>query len=125
MHLNNLRKIEQSYNNSRDVYNFGSIMRRTKFDELAQLINVLKGEMSFIGPRPCLHETLLEMPKWSKKRFTVLPGMTGLAQVKGNINLCWEKRWEYDCLYIEKMSFWIDVYILIKTLKVIIFGEKN
>lgn len=69
-------------------------MRRTKIDELPQLINVVKGDMGLVGLEACLTITYKEMPEWAKERFKVRPGMTGLAQINGNIFLSWEERLE-------------------------------
>lgn len=92
-------------------------------DELPQLINVLRGEMSLVGPRPCLPETLNEMPDWARDRFTVRPGLTGLAQIRGNVALPWQTRWRHDVQYVNDFGPLTDLLILSATAKVIIFGE--
>ena len=101
----------------------GSILRRLKIDELPQLINVLGGDMSLVGPRPPLPELLKDMNSIQKQRFEVYPGLTGLAQVNGNIHIGWPARFEYDVYYVENMSFLLDMKIIFKTLLVVIFGE--
>lgn len=107
------------------VTKIGAILRRLKIDELPQLFNVFKGEMSLIGPRPALASQLIEYSDLAKMRLRVRPGMTGLAQIRGNIFLSWEERWEYDAEYVSEMSFVLDCRILCKTILVIIFGEEK
>jgi len=106
-----------------DVIPVGRVLRRLKIDELPQLINVLRGDMSMVGPRPCLIRTRDAMPMWARKRFNVRPGLTGLAQVNGNIALSWEERWKYDALYVDTISVKTDVTILLKTFLVLAAGE--
>lgn len=101
----------------------GKILRRLKIDEAAQLLNVLFGHMSFIGPRPCLPSLLEEMDDNSRRRFSVKPGLSGLAQVNGNIYIDWNKRWEFDLTYVDNMSLALDFKILLKTVVVILLGE--
>ncbi len=102
----------------------GGALRRLKIDELPQLVNVLKGEMSLVGPRPCLPQTAQEVPDWARKRFEVSPGLTGLAQVNGNICLSWEERWYLDVTYVKDLNLWMDIKILLKTIIVVFFGEE-
>jgi undecaprenyl phosphate N,N'-diacetylbacillosamine 1-phosphate transferase len=125
MYVNPERGIEQTLLGDPDVTVVGSLLRRLKIDELPQLINVLKGDMSLVGPRPCLLETAETAPEWAQKRFTVAPGLTGLAQVNGNISLCWEERWNYDIVYVDTMSFWLDLVIIFKTIGVVVLGEER
>lgn len=103
----------------------GHILRRLKIDELPQLINVLKGEMSLVGPRPCLEETRDEMPDWARRRFDVRPGITGRAQVNGNIALSWEERWRHDVLYVDTLTFASDLKIIAKTVLVVLLNEER
>ncbi|MDK0613778.1 sugar transferase [Clostridium perfringens] len=94
---------------------FGKILRSLSIDELPELINVLRGEMSLIGPRP-LHTRYL--PKYNQqqiKRHNVLPGLTGLAQVKGRNSLTWNERFNLDVWYVENWSIWLDVKIFFLT----------
>lgn len=114
----------QTVSSDKDIIPLGNIIRRLKIDELPQLFNVLKGEMSIVGPRPCLPSTLELMPTWSNKRFKSKPGITGLAQVNGGINLSWPERWIYDVKYVKKENFFEDIIIISKTIFVIILGEK-
>lgn len=98
----------------------GKIIRSLSLDELPQLLNVLKGEMSFIGPRPLLVEYLELYNKKQKKRHNVLPGITGLAQVNGRNNQTWEERFGYDVSYASSITFFGDLKIVIQTvLKVV------
>lgn len=103
----------------------GYYLRRYKIDELPQLWNILKGEMSFVGPRPCLVETLESFTSLGKKRFQVKPGLTGWAEVNGNIDLTWEEQACLDIWYINKRSLLLDFLILFKTLLVVIKGSKK
>ncbi|RMI00378.1 sugar transferase [Stutzerimonas nitrititolerans] len=117
------RKIRQTSQADSEVFGAGKILRRLKIDELPQIFNVLIGDMSMVGPRPCLEVTKQEMPEWALRRFELRPGMTGLAQVSGNVSLSWQRRWEFDVCYVEKCSFATDVRIILKTLFVVLFGE--
>ena len=98
------------------ITKLGKLLRRLSIDELPQLINVLKGEMSLVGPRPLLVEYLEFYNDQEKQRHTVKPGITGLAQVNGRNALEWEKRMDYDRQYVEHLSFWLDFKILILTI---------
>lgn len=102
----------------------GRILRKTSLDELPELINILKGEMSFIGPRPLLVYYLPFYTKKEKKRHEVLPGLTGLAQVNGRNHLQWEERLHLDVTYVEKISLKEDLKIFLKTF-LIVFKMKN
>jgi len=98
----------------------GKFIRSTSLDELPQLFNVIKGDMSFVGPRPLLIEYLPRYNGKQKKRHTVKPGITGWAQVNGRNAISWEQKFEYDVWYVEHQSFWLDMKILWMTfLKVI------
>lgn len=125
MTLDKSREISQTRGSDPDVLRVGKLLRRLKIDELPQIFNVLMGDMSLIGPRPCLEVTKNEMPKWALKRFDVRPGLTGLAQINGNIELSWERRWRYDVKYVKGISFLLDVHILIKTILVVLLGEEK
>jgi len=93
----------------------GKIIRKLSLDELPQLINVLKGEMSFVGPRPLLPEYLPLYSKEQNKRHEVKPGITGWAQVNGRNTLSWQDKFKHDVYYVENQSFFLDLRILIKT----------
>ena len=94
----------------------GKIIRKTSMDELPQLLNVLKGNLSLIGPRPLLMEYLPLYSKEQAKRHLVKPGITGWAQVNGRNAITWEKKFEYDIWYAEHISFWLDVKIFFITI---------
>ena len=94
----------------------GKFIRSTSLDELPQLFNVLKGEMSFVGPRPLLIEYLDLYNDEQKKRHDVKPGITGWAQVNGRNAISWEQKFEYDVWYVDNQSFWLDMKILWMTL---------
>ena len=105
---------------------FGRFLRSTSLDEIPELWNVLKGEMSLVGPRPLLVEYLLKYTKEEKRRHEVRPGITGFAQVNGRNNTTWEDRFKNDIYYVENISFLLDLRIIIKTiLKVIKKSDIN
>lgn len=95
----------------------GRFIRKFSLDEILQLINVFKGDMSLIGPRPLLPEYLPLYTERQKKRHYVRPGITGWAQINGRNSISWEEKFELDIWYVENYSFSIDVLILIKTIK--------
>lgn len=114
----------QVFKDNTEITRVGAIFRRLKIDELPQVLNIWKGDMSFVGPRPCLPELLEKLNEDGRKRITVRPGLTGLAQVNGNIYLSWEDRWKFDREYVENLSFMEDWKILLKTFSIVLFGEK-
>jgi sugar transferase EpsL len=98
----------------------GEFLRRTSLDELPQLWNVVRGDMSIVGPRPLLVQYLNRYNPEQSQRHAVKPGITGLAQVRGRNSLSWEKRFEHDVWYIQNWSLWLDCQILVETvLKVV------
>lgn len=101
----------------------GSFVRKTSFDEIPQLINVLKGEMSLIGPRPLLVHYLDLYSDFQNRRHDVRPGITGWAQVNGRNAISWDKKFEYDVWYVDHLSFILDVKILFKTIKKVFIRE--
>jgi len=101
----------------------GKIIRSLSLDELPQLFNVLKGDMSFIGPRPLLKEYLPLYNERQKKRHNVKPGITGLAQVMGRNAINWREKFEYDVYYVEHLSFWLDLKIILLTIWKVIKRE--
>lgn len=102
----------------------GIFLRKTSFDEGPQVLNILKGDMSIIGPRPLLPEYLPLYNKTQKKRHDVKPGITGWAQINGRNAISWNKKFEYDVWYVENRSFLLDVKIFFKTfLKVLNSNE--
>lgn len=116
---------KQTYLNDPDITRIGRFLRRFKFDELPQIWNVFIGDMSLVGPRPALPSLYEEFGEIAKKRCRVRPGMTGLAQVNGNIYLPWEKRLLLDGEYVDNISFMLDLKILIKTIAIVLFGEEK
>jgi len=102
---------------------FGRFLRNTSLDELPQLINVIKGDMSFVGPRPLLMEYLPLYSATQAKRHNVRPGITGLAQVKGRNLLSWEEKFKYDLVYVQNVCFTLDLKIMALTLVSVIAGR--
>ena len=94
---------------------FGEWLRSTSLDELPELLNILKGDMSLVGPRPLLVQYLPLYNKRQHKRHNVRPGITGLAQINGRNSISWEEKFEYDVQYVEKISFYEDIRILFET----------
>lgn len=105
------------------ITSFGQFMRRWSLDELPQLLNVIKGEMSLVGPRPLLIEYLPLYNDWQKKRHEVKPGITGWAQVNGRNNISWDDKFKLDIWYVEHQSFWLNCKILIKTFYCVLHGK--
>lgn len=108
-----------------EVTRVGRLLRRTKLDEAIQLFNVVAGQVSLVGPRPAAEEQLEEYTPDALHRLLVRPGLTGLAQVNGNIYLSWQERWVYDRLYAESLSLGQDVRIIGRTFGVILKGERH
>jgi lipopolysaccharide/colanic/teichoic acid biosynthesis glycosyltransferase len=106
------------------VTRVGRVIRRTKIDELPQLLNVLTGDLSLVGPRPTLLEQVAEYDDFERRRLLLKPGVTGWAQVGGGIYLPWEERIALDVWYIDHWSLRLDFEVLLRTVGVIIFGEK-
>ena len=104
---------------------FGRFLRKTSIDELPQLINILRGEMSFVGPRPPLAEFLPYYTEEEMLRHTVRPGLTGLAQISGRNALPWKKRFRLDAEYAEKVSFALDAKIVFLTLFTLFGKDKD
>jgi len=101
----------------------GRIVRSLSIDELPQLINVLKGDMALVGPRPLLPKYLPLYSKEQYRRHEVRPGITGWAQVNGRNNISWTKKFELDVWYVDHCSFWLDVKIILLTVKKVFFRE--
>jgi lipopolysaccharide/colanic/teichoic acid biosynthesis glycosyltransferase len=98
----------------------GRLLRRWSFDELPQLFNVLRGEMSLVGPRPLPQRDYERLEDWHRKRYLVLPGMTGLWQVSGRSELDFDELVRLDFLYLERWSIFLDLSILLKTIPAVI-----
>lgn len=105
------------------ITSIGKFLRRSKIDEIPQLLNVLKGEMSIVGPRPERIASLDDYTDEIAKRLNMRPGLTGLAQVSGNIYIPLEERYKFDVYYVENFSLWLDLKIIIRTIGVVLFGE--
>ena len=101
--------------------NFGKFLRKTSLDELPELVNIIKGEMSFIGPRPLLMEYLPLYNKRQNIRHYVKPGFSGWAQIKGRNSISWEKKFELDIWYVKNQNFYLDFKILLVTIWKTIF----
>lgn len=102
---------------------FGKTLRATSLDELPELFNILKGDMSVVGPRPQLVRDMVFMTQRQRKRHSVLPGLTGLAQVNGRNNISWEEKLKWDLQYVNHVSFRADILIIIKTIQKVIQKE--
>ena len=102
---------------------FGKKLRATSLDELPELFNILKGDMSIVGPRPLLVKYLPLYNKKQKRRHEVRPGFTGYAQVNGRNSISWEEKFDLDIEYINNLTFIMDSKIILKTIKVILFKE--
>ncbi|WP_285060287.1 sugar transferase [Pedobacter ginsengisoli] len=101
----------------------GAFVRKTSLDEIPQLLNVIKGEMSLIGPRPLLPEYLSLYSKEQARRHEVKPGITGWAQVNGRNAISWDQKFKLDVYYVDNVSFWLDLKIVFLTLKKVIIKE--
>ena len=110
------------------VTKVGKFIRATSIDELPQLINILKGDMSFIGPRPTLTYHPWKLDEYTieqRRRFDVRPGVTGLAQVNGRKEIAWDERIKYDVYYVDNLSSILDLKILLKTIQKVILMKDN
>jgi lipopolysaccharide/colanic/teichoic acid biosynthesis glycosyltransferase len=101
----------------------GKFIRKTSLDEIPQLLNVIKGDMSLIGPRPLLKEYIPLYSQLEKKRHYVKPGITGWAQVNGRNAISWAEKFEYDVWYVDHVSFFIDAKIFFLTIKKVFKSE--
>jgi len=105
------------------ITKFGKFLRRTSLDELPELINVILGDMSMVGPRPLLPEYELLYSDKQRIRNTVLPGITGLAQINGRNSITWEEKFNFDVWYVENRTIWLDLKILFLTAKKVFIQE--
>ena len=102
---------------------FGNCLRRTSLDELPELINVIRGDMSLVGPRPLLTQYLRLYTPEQARRHDVLPGITGWAQVSGRNALSWEDKFKLDVWYVDNRSFWLDLRILAMTIRTVLLRQ--
>lgn len=105
------------------ITKFGTFLRNTSIDEFPELINVIKGQMSIVGPRPLIFRYIPYFSEREKRRHNVLPGITGLAQINGRNFVDWDKRLEFDVQYVENITFRLDLQIIIKTILAVIKRE--
>ena len=122
-----MRDAVDSYGNvlpdSERLTSFRKFLRSTSFDELPELWNVLKGEMSLVGPRPLLMEYLPLYSAEQSRRHEVRPGITGWAQVNGRNKISWEEKFELDVWYVDNRSIWLDLKILFLTIKRVVLRD--
>lgn len=109
--------------NEQRLPKFGKMLRATSLDEMPELWNVIKGEMSIVGPRPLLMDYLPLYNEEQAKRHNVRPGMTGYAQVNGRNSISWEEKFKLDTWYVENQSIWLDFKIMFQTVKKVIIKE--
>lgn len=122
--LDNISKSQIEYeNDDKRVTKLGSFLRKTSLDELPNLYNIIKGDMSFIGPRPLLVRYKDGFNPYFDLRHTVKPGITGFAQIKGRTNISWRNRFRYDVFYSKNISLRLDFYIFLRTVKYLILLE--
>jgi lipopolysaccharide/colanic/teichoic acid biosynthesis glycosyltransferase len=105
------------------ITRLGAILRRTSCDELPNLVNVLRGEMSLVGPRPTVQVQVDRYTEHERRRLDALPGITGWAQVNGRASLPWHERFDLDIWYVEHASLWLDLKILARTLHMVTTGH--
>jgi len=110
---------------SGEIPPWGAFLRKTSLDETPQLINILLGQMNFVGPRPLLPEYSDLYTSQQNKRHLVKPGITGWAQVNGRTNLSWEQQFEYDVWYVENRSFLLDIKVVLRTLSNVFHSKSS
>lgn len=115
-----ISKSDISVHDTSRITKFGKVLRSLSIDELPQLLNILMGDMSFVGPRPLLLEYLPLYSKEQIKRHNVIPGITGWSQVNGRNSISWKEKFELDIWYVNNQSFLLDLKIIIKTFLVVI-----
>ena len=121
MELTHSKEVDDT---SKRITGLGKFLRKTSLDELPSILNVIKGDMSLVGPRPLLPEYLDRYDNFQRKRHEVLPGITGLAQISGRNAISWEEKFRYDVDYVENNSLSIDIYIIFRTIMKI-FSSKD
>ena len=105
------------------VFPFGGFLRRTSLDELPQLLNILRGDMSFVGPRPSVVEEVNQYEPWQRRRLRMKPGLTCLWQISGRNELTFDEWMRLDLEYIDNWSLWLDVKIAFKTIPAVLLGR--
>ena len=108
-----------------DITRLGRLLRRLKFDETPQVWNILKGDMSLIGPRPTVPEQVAQYNDFERRRLEVRPGCTGLAQIHGGTTLSWPEKIKWDVYYVDRLGLLMDLRIFLKTFMVILGGDKK
>jgi lipopolysaccharide/colanic/teichoic acid biosynthesis glycosyltransferase len=111
------------YRDDPRVTSAGRFLRRTSLDEVPNLVNVLRGEMAIVGPRPTIPAQVDDYTPFQRRRHEVLPGITGWAQVQGRAGIPWEERIELDVDYVDRRSAALDARILLKTLRLVVTGQ--
>lgn len=119
------REVVQVYKNNSEITKIGYYLRRFKIDEMPQILNIIYGDMSIIGPRPCLPTVTEKFDLDDDYRFQVKPGLSSIAGVNGSIYLTWQEKWWYDKYYVENISLLLDLSIFLKTFLVIVIGEEK
>ena len=120
--MTRVRRSKDAFPDPQDFTRIGRLLRRLSIDELPQLINVMRGEMSIVGPRPTLPYQVQRYDSRQFGRLRVLPGLTGLAQVNGRNEMSWSERIEWDLRYVASQSLWLDLKILVRTVRAILVG---
>jgi sugar transferase EpsL len=121
--MTRIKRAEDAFFGPQDYTRTGRMLRRLSIDELPQLINVLRGEMSIVGPRPTVPYQVQRYDSRQAGRLRVPPGLTGLAQINGRNEMTWPERIEWDLRYVASQSFWLDLIILARTFRVILAGN--
>lgn len=122
------KEAEKNFSFEKDldrITTLGKFLRRSKLDETLQMINIFRGDMSVVGPRPTVPQRVKEFYEGQAIRLSMPPGLTGISQVNGNVLLSWSRRIEYDCQYVKEFSLGLDLKIIFKTVMVILFGEEK
>lgn len=119
-----MKKVKKGIVEKERITPLGAFLRKTGLDETLQLINIIKGEMSFVGPRPLLKEYLPLYSEEIRQRHTVMPGITGFTQINGGNNLIWEERFQWDLKYVRDINFKTDLMIILKTVLVVLGSKK-
>ena len=122
--MNNINlNIDNSLSDSERITRIGNFLRKTSLDELPSLLNVIKGEMSLVGPRPLLMEYLPLYSQEQMRRHEIKPGVTGWAQVNGRNTISWEEKFKLDVWYVDNQSFWLDMKIIFLTIWKVLIRE--